>query len=569
MQQRARRFVNAFGVILSTLILVVAITVISIAISGAIQYMMGDGWSAFIRAAQITTVCVFALGGPTFYVIFSLVARLGRTEEELTKLIDNSPAGIIHIDEKFNVKIMNPEMIRILGIATSAQAKVFTDHPLSDLAPVSHFAPGVFLDALSRGEKMKVEAVIEVDGQEKIIDIIGAPLMSESWFSGAVLLITDVTDAKRAEREIREARDRAEEATKLKDQFVSLVSHDLRSPLASVILATDHMLRPGVAVEQSENRDRFISYIKDNVGGLMNLIDTLLDITRLSSGKVRVVRKVVNARELVAEKWVISAPAAAMHNITFDNQIAGHVNFLADPGLVGQVVQNLLTNAVKFTGDGGTITATLTQDETGLSITDTGQGVDPDFLTDLFNQEIKTTLRGVRGERGTGLGLPYSHDIVAAHGGQLTVDSVEGKGSTFTFTLPVAGKVVLVVDDQPAHREMVKEALLGLGPITPIEAAGGEEALHMLSKTLPHLMITDIQMPGMDGYELIEKVRSDHRYNDMPILVSSSDISFEKGGLGVIEERLGRGVVQGLMPKPVAKNVMETHLAAILAGSAN
>ncbi|MBF0171608.1 MAG: hybrid sensor histidine kinase/response regulator [Nitrospinae bacterium] len=182
--------------------------------------------------------------------------------------------------------------------------------------------------------------------------------------------------------------------------------------------------------------------------------------------------------------------------------------------------------AIKFTKAGESITLFCPEARPGtVAVRDTGVGIPPEVQADLFRHEVKTTTVGTGGEGGTGLGLPYCAEIMKAHGGSLTVESEVGNGATFYATLPEIRALVLMVDDVHAQRMLMREQFRHMGGVDIIEAESGDQALALMRDVNPHLIITDLVMPGMDGFTLIETVRKSPVHKGIPILAVTSGAS--------------------------------------------
>jgi CheY-like chemotaxis protein len=201
------------------------------------------------------------------------------------------------------------------------------------------------------------------------------------------------------------------------------------------------------------------------------------------------------------------APLAERKGVTLLNETKERTRIHADYNLMYEALTNLVTNAIKFTRAGDTITIFSPVDNPGaIAVKDTGVGIPPHIIPDLFHHEIKTTTTGTAGEQGTGLGLPFCKDIMDAHGGSLTVESEKGKGSVFCAVLPIRTPVALVVDDDEDQREILSWYMKTAG-INVVEAASGLEALDIIRSSRPDVVITDINMPGMDGIEFLTRLK--------------------------------------------------------------
>ncbi|MBI5637782.1 MAG: response regulator [Nitrospinae bacterium] len=343
------------------------------------------------------------------------------------------------------------------------------------------------------------------------------------------------------------------QATRLKDQFVSLVSHDLRGPIAGIKSTADftrQMLREG---DGAEKADGLVVSISELAAALLDLLDQLLDISRLQTGKITPINRTFFVRQLAAERMLMAAPAAEQKNIAIRNELPEDARVLADRALYGQVIGNLLSNAIKFSRPGGVIRiyAPAAEGAFAVAIEDRGIGIPPGVVGDIFRHEVKTSTVGTGGERGTGLGLPFCMDIMKAHGGAIEADSRPGEGSTFIIRLPLTGRTALVVDDLEAHRAIFKRALAKVGDVTVAEAENGRDALEELRRSTPNLIITDIEMPEMNGIALLSAVRGDPRFRDIPVVVVTSNRGAGREAVQKLREELLAIGASDFLEKPV------------------
>ncbi|MBX3198467.1 MAG: response regulator [Labilithrix sp.] len=355
------------------------------------------------------------------------------------------------------------------------------------------------------------------------------------------LVFKDITDRKRAEEERERllllesaARKTAEEASRLKDDFLATVSHELRTPLNS-ILGWSQMLREGQLSE--EKRARAIATIERNVRAQVELIDDLLDVSRIAEGKLRLDVDLVDLETVVGAALETIRPAADAKDLRVKTSFAGQTAVLGDGSRLQQVIWNLLTNAVKFTPRGGEVAARAFASPTQVEVTvsDSGRGIAPDFLPHVFDRFRQADGGTTRAHGGLGLGLSIVRQIVEMHGGVVTVSSAGvDLGATFRIQLPrpdlsnVRGGVlkgaspyvasplhaerlaktsIVVVDDQEDTRDVLRALLEGCGARVR-GAPSVAHALELLEAEPPELLISDIAMPGEDGYSLIEKIRA-------------------------------------------------------------
>ncbi|MDH4122447.1 MAG: sensor histidine kinase [Deltaproteobacteria bacterium] len=240
----------------------------------------------------------------------------------------------------------------------------------------------------------------------------------------------------KAEVERREAvMKELEKTTAMKDKFVSLVAHDIRSPFNSMLTEIQYALRDAEQPLPPEQREIFQG-ITDFIGKQIVMVENLLNLNRLQSGSMTPEIQDLDGWEL-AEETLMFNHLARQKGLRLENQVPKGTRLRGDRDLIREVLQNLVINAIKFTPQGGRIRVYVPQGPgSRLAVEDNGRGVHPAFLPHLFDPAEKTTSRGTAGEQGSGLGLPLCHEIMAAHGGTLTVESSPGKGCCFVLTLP-------------------------------------------------------------------------------------------------------------------------------------
>lgn len=348
------------------------------------------------------------------------------------------------------------------------------------------------------------------------------------------LLFKDISDRQRIEAEREQilqreqaAREAAETANRIKDEFLAVLSHELRSPL-NPILGWSKLLQQGKL--DAAKTMTALATIERNAQLQAQLIEDLLDISRILRGKLSLNIMPVDLSKVICaalETVRLAAEAKSLHiQKTFLSDVG---TVIGDAGRLQQVVWNLLSNAVKFTSVGGQITLTLTQTGTHaqLQVTDTGKGINPDFLPYVFEHFRQEDGATTRKFGGLGLGLAIARQIVELHGGIIWVESLgENQGATFTVQIPLApcpselpskeqlsvstsdlsGIHILVVDDDTDSRDFITFVLEQAGAIVTA-VASGIEALQAIEQSVPDLVISDIGMPQMDGYALIQQIR--------------------------------------------------------------
>jgi signal transduction histidine kinase/CheY-like chemotaxis protein len=361
------------------------------------------------------------------------------------------------------------------------------------------------------------------------------PLRDGDAVIGTITLIEDVTERVISERELRnqiaasdEARRTAEEASRLKDEFLATLSHEIRTPLNAVIGWTRILQTKSTP----RSRAHALEVIERNAMSQMRLVEDLLDMARIISGKLRLKIDAVSLADVAQAAVDVVAPGAAAKTIAIQTRIEPDLPSVSgDSERLQQVVWNLLSNALKFTEPGGHVTVAVVRNGRNirLSVTDDGLGVDPDFLPYVFDRFRQADASASRRHGGLGLGLSLVRQIIELHGGAVGVESAGVKqGATFWATLPampelerrgtplpqsepvtLKGVAVLIVDDDEDARELMVAMLENYG--ANVRAAGSAgEALDVLTEGLfePDVMVSDVGMAGTDGFDLIRRIRA-------------------------------------------------------------
>jgi len=407
--------------------------------------------------------------------------------------------------------------------------------------------------------------------------------------------IRDITDRKLAEEErklllegAQVARAEADVANSIKDEFLATLSHELRTPLTS-ILGWSYLLANGKLDEQGAKRA--IETIVRNADAQKQLIDELLDISRIITGKLRLEVVPVELAPMIESIIDSMRPAADARDIqletTLDQSVAP---IFGDADRLQQVLWNLLSNAIKFTPKGGNVLARLEQTDSNLEITisDTGQGIAAELLPYVFDRFRQSDSSSSRRHGGLGLGLAIVRQLVELHGGTVSVESPgEGEGSTFKVQLPVRsvsheagdranslarilaegqsklvpsldGIHVLVVDDDSDARELVTAVLVASGAQV-VSATSAVEALHELARKRFDVLVSDIGMAEMDGYDLISQVRglSAECGGRIPAAALTAFAGIED------QKRALSAGYQVHIPKPIAPDELTTAVASL------
>ena len=337
-----------------------------------------------------------------------------------------------------------------------------------------------------------------------------------------------------SQRERADLLDREQRANRLKDEFLATLSHELRTPL-NAIVGWIHLLRRGQL--PPEEVTHALERIDRNAHAQARLVQDLLDVSRITTGKLRLDIREMDLTVVAANAIDACRPAADARNVSLETKFSGAFPTCGDPDRLQQVVWNLISNAVRFTPAGGKVSVSLSRTDgfDTLRVRDTGAGIDPQFVPHVFEPFRQADAASTRTHGGLGIGLTIVRRLTEMHGGTVTVSSDgPGLGATFTVTLPVraakttsaappekaqlaslSGANVLVVDDDPDTLELL-QSTLKLAGATPLAATSVAEAMHVLADgPAIDAVVSDIAMPGQDGYTLITLLR-DRLGSSMP-----------------------------------------------------
>jgi signal transduction histidine kinase/ActR/RegA family two-component response regulator len=455
--------------------------------------------------------------------------------QQVTRILDSITDGFAGLEQNGNCTYINAQ-----------GAAIFNQRPENMLGRI-------LWETLPPGENNPFESTsYQAIAERRVIqsEEFYAPL--QKWIrinaypsgAGVSLFFQDVTQNRRAiderlqllEQE-RLARQEAETANRLKDEFLSTLSHELRTPLNAILGWSSLLRRTQIEPEQMEQG---LQTIERNARSQARIIEDILDMSRIISGKLRLDVQQVALDEIISSAIDTIQPAAEARDIRIERLLDPLANRIkGDPDRLQQVVWNLLNNAVKFTPKGGKVQVSLERVNSHVEITvsDTGQGIAPEFLPHVFERFRQADSSSTRSKGGLGLGLSIVKHLVELHGGAVRAKSRGvGQGATFVVELPVMavhhneerrehpttptamppelalpelqGIRLLVVDDALDARELI-EHILKIAGAEVVTAASASEAMQLLtnSEFCPHVILSDIGMPVEDGYQLMQQVR--------------------------------------------------------------
>jgi PAS domain S-box-containing protein len=444
------------------------------------------------------------------------------------------------------------------------------------------------MSSLSRGERIeRLETVrLRKDGGRLDVAVTISPIRGSSgkWV-GASTIARDITEQKRAADEITRLYKRAQEVNRAKDEFLATLSHELRTPLTPV-LGWTNMIRSGLLGESETAHG--ISVIEKNSQALSRLINDLLDMSSILSGKMRIERAPVELASVVREAVETVRPLADARRIALEVQTGGlsPVVIIGDRTRLVQVFWNLLNNATKFSREGGRIVIRFAAENGAarVEVADEGDGIAPEFLPHVFERFRQADMGTTRTHGGLGIGLALVKSFVEAHGGEVEASSGgESLGSLFTVTLPTSQSAnapsngdedeqarqretetcrVLLVEDSRDTLEMLRLAFEARGYKTSA-CASAEEALSIAEAGQFDIIVSDIGLPRIDGYELIGRLRLMPHLRQVPAIALTG-----YAGKSDVEAALGAGF-DAHIAKPVDPSALAEQIAQLVKRAAS
>ncbi len=464
--------------------------------------------------------------------------RVEAAHADLLATIETVPAALMIFNTDGSVRLRNRAATEVFGIEPQnpeLRKNYWTRFKriAKDGSPIP---PEEWISARALRGDSTINQELEIhhpDGRVFPILASGAPLHNElGHVAGAVVAFQDLS--------------RLREVDRMKDEFVSIVSHELRTPLTSIRGAVQLVLDEPNSVPDAEHR-QLLQIALNNCERLVRIINDILDVAKIESGNITLHRKPVNLADIVRQSIQVVEGPARIAKVTLDAKLPARLRpVMVDPDRIVQALINLLSNAVKFAPQGSTVTVTAVGAENSvtLAVSDQGEGIAPENLNRLFKKFQQVDSSSSRRTGGTGLGLAITKALVEQHGGRIYVDSEVGRGTRFSFTLPTATpeeasavslapvaantdgsarlavRRVLVVDDDDDFRVLIRTQLHNAG-YQVLDARDAASALHIARTMRPDAITVDLLMPGLDGWDFIERLRSEDALARIPVIVVS------------------------------------------------
>jgi PAS domain S-box-containing protein len=471
-------------------------------------------------------------------------AELSATNQFLDSMIENIPNMIF---------VKDPKDLRFIRINLAGEELLgFSRHDLIgkndfDFFPADQAERFISADRETLRNRRLVDIPEEtIQTKNKGVRILHTkkiPILDASGEPTFLLGISeDITEAKKAQEAVLQAQEEAERANRVKSQFLASMSHELRTPLNAILGFSELLSDDATHRFDEATRRRFLDQIHSSGQHLLELINDILDLSKVEAGQMELHLGPVELGKLIDEVQTTVEPLARNRAIALNIEASPELRMIADSAKVRQMLLNLVSNAIKFTPSGGRIDIRSRRVESWveIAVSDSGIGIAKEDLGRLFTEFQQLDAGPGRQQEGTGLGLALTRRFAELHGGQVNVESALGKGSTFTLRLPLQATeqpapapaappqviadlgrpLVLVVDDNPQAAEILARHL-NAGGFRIEVARTGPEALAMARDLQPVAITLDILLPEVDGWEVLNRLKADEATQNIPVVVVS------------------------------------------------
>jgi PAS domain S-box-containing protein len=459
---------------------------------------------------------------------------LSKTNEILVKLfaeIENAFIWSLKKNDNDESIYYSDNIVKITGY-TGEKVKTFPGKTLAIIVEEDfQRVKKTFADFANDTSKNFIKIIYRIARKDKKVIWIQESVVVERDADGKAKdyfgLVADITDLKEEELSMGHLLENYKQLNASKDRFISMLSHDLRAPFTSILGFSEILINePNLSYDE---RLEYLNYINDSSQNQLQLVNYLLDWSRLQTGRIRIEPQRLHAQTIVFNCISSLTGNAIRKNLEIKVHIKDSVYAQADERLLTQVITNIISNAIKFSTDGKTVEVSadiFNEKFVEFIVKDEGIGISDVNKNKLFKIEKMFSTEGTKGEKGTGLGLSLVKEIIEKHNGNIWFYSELGKGSEFHFTIPSSPNTILLVENDPIERNQYETVLKENFPLFQvIGVKNGYEALSHLLSQLPSLIITDYELPLMNGIQFIQSVRREDKGSRIPIIALVPELS--------------------------------------------
>lgn len=524
----------------------------------------------------------------------SLERRAVESETRYKQIVELAEEGIWVIDAQAKTIYVNQAMVKMLGYSESQMLGC----PIFDF--ISDIKDDEGCSLISNGKHTEVERCEQklktVTGQDLWVYMSASPVLDEQGeMLKSYILIYDITERKEAEDRLRESNERISlvnaqlaRATRLKDEFLASMSHELRTPL-NAILGLSEALQEEVYGPLTVKQRRSLATIEQSGQHLLELITDILDLSKIESGKMELQKAPTSIINLCESSLTFVRQQAHQKNLILSSQITRSLKLIeVDERRIRQVLVNLLSNAVKFTPDGGEVALCVDLDTDAevvkLSVSDTGIGIAPENIDQLFQPFVQLDSSLSRRYAGTGLGLALVRRLVELHDGSVTLKSEVGKGSCFTVALPWKAEPrqisqielewdsanlnqALIVEDSETTAKQLARYLAEIGANAMIYPAG-EGSIEAALFSKPNVIILDLLLPNLSGWEILSKLKDNPATRQIPVIIMSvmdeRSRAFELGAADYLVKPISRQQLQSALARVFGETPQSSERTALV-----
>ncbi len=503
--------------------------------------------------------------------IADTIEKLRRERDSMTSIFEAMSDAVCIVDSRYAIRYGNSALVKDFGPWEGRKCYEYF-HDRTNVCPWCH------LQEVLSGNTVRWEQLFPKTG--KTFDVIETPL-SISNETIKLTIFRDITERKEAEVKLKKAWEAADEANRLKSEFLANMSHEIRTPMNGVIGMAELLMDTRLDMEQLE----YVQAVRSSAEALLSVINDILDFSKIEARKLEIEHVPFNLRDSLGDILQTLGLRAADKGLELAYEVPPEVPdaVVGDPGRLRQIIINLVGNAIKFTERGEVVVSVSREEEREdgallhFTVTDTGIGIPPEKQKKIFESFAQADASMTRRYGGTGLGLAISAMLVELMGGSIRVESEVGRGSAFHFTVRVGmqkeppvrqspetlanleGLPVLVVDDNATNRRIL-EQMLRKWRMRPTLVDSGQAALETAGREDEpfRLLLLDVNMPEMNGFEVARRIRQLPRYGDSAIMILTSS------GMRGETCRCREAGITGCLTKPIKQSSLFDAILNVL-----